>query len=260
MLKTTPNIESKNGREFCKTVEEKQPTLSDIPQLNPIKEKPITGPIEKIDCDENFLFEKQRVKAIENTDLFISVNTTINEQILSSSKIKELLNNHKSIMENFETTIRSSKEKIINIMKFLCTILSLFTTLLIVIVIFGILFLSMYNFPLSEFTVWFLLEFITSTIFIIFSIQGSNIAQISDREFNRYFKYVIIYAILLGVALLIMELYKNIQDVFICSFTWNSTSNNLEDNFEPIKCIVSLSVFCSCIYKIAMMIVYIILC
>ena len=260
-MKTVPNADIKTPNNNCRTIEVKEVVLEDVPPIGKSEEKKtVPGLITSLDCSVEFSFEKERIKAIENTQLFASVNTINNDCFLSSNKIKELLYNNKVAMDEFEKNCRDSKERIMNILKLLCIIFTLFATMNIIAVFFGMLFLSIANLPLANFIIWLCIELVTAILFVILSIQGSNINQYSNHAFEKYFKYLIIFCIFLIVLMIIIELNKDIKDVFKCGMSWGNENNEYNDNVLAMKCIMLLCVFCSLMYKTITLIVYIVLC
>lgn len=217
------------------------------------KESSRDGQLSNIECGSDFSFEKARIKAIEHTQLFASLNTgnVSHDSILGVSKVPDM----NDLLDNS----KQSKGKITCILQTMGTILSLFAILNLIAVLFAMLFLSVSNMPLTKYLFLLLIEIIFTTGFFIISLKSSTAEKLSLQTLSKYLKFIIVYSILLFSLMIILMLQQSINEALESACTLRS-SNSHEDTTNAVYSIVLLSVFFSCFYKIIVMIVNIILC
>ena len=187
------------------------------------KEEQLSG----IECTPDFSFEKERIKALEHTQLFVSLNSTnVNQDaVLCPSKVEEILYNNAITLKVWSTS-KHLAERISNTMRILCTVISLFSTVGILAVILAILFSTISSFSRSTYMHWLISEICCTIIYMIFSLKGSSADQFSLQTLNRYFKYLIIYGILMFSLLVILMLQKSLGEILECAINTNESDDS----------------------------------
>jgi len=241
------------------TLEPKAPSITSKNDLT--KENSKDGQLSDIDCTSDFSFEKARIKAIEHTQLFASLNTgnVSQDSMLKTSKTAEIFYNSTKNIDDLLTIARQSKVRIINIIQTIGTILSLFAILNFISVLFAMLFLSVSNMPLTKYLFLFIIEIVFTSIFFAISLKSSTAEKFSFKELNIYFRLVIVYAILLFSIMIILMLHQSLNEAFKSAASWHS-SNTFEDKVEAMYSITLISIFFSCTYKLIISILNIVFC
>jgi len=269
-MKTLPSIDKKfvNNANFPTEViisDRQTPNLTEqFPYTGiikaPIKDDNTEGKITNIENSVDFTFEKQRIKALESSSLFLSIQTAQagQDSILTSSKATEIICKNKQIV-TIGQEIRKLKDFYANLMKIMCIVLTLFASVNIIVAFFAILFLSISSISVGNFMVWILLEITISIIFIIISIKGTNSNNFIKENINSFLKYLGVYLILLILLIIVIEIQKNTKDAIKCALNFNNTQNTEDINSQSMLCIMLLFMFFSCVYKLIATIIYFVL-
>lgn len=219
------------------------------------------GQVNNIDCTEDFSFEKSRIKAIEHTQLFASLSTTpINQDnVLCNQSLHNMLFEKQLGIDAEKDKLKKSKEMVTRILKIVSIVLTLFSTANVIGAFFGILYLSISNIPISDFVAWLSLEIVITIIFMYISIKGSNASDFAFLYVNSYLKWLLIYGICLIVVLVVICIQKNLTSAIACSMNISKPGIEYSDYIASILCIVLVSMFFSTLYKLAIIIIYVIL-
>lgn len=257
-MKTIPNAESdtysfalKDSSAIPQLTENSKGKLVKCELKEETKDLIGDGPINGLDCGSDFSFEKSRIKAIENTSLFASLTT--NSQ---TNKLTEVINTAFKRKNYIEET----KGKLVNVLKSLCIIFTLIGTGNILVIFFGMIFLSISNIPLANFVFYFSFEICSVIVFIIVSINGSNVDRFTLPALNKYLKITIIYATILMSILLYIVIKENPKTLFRKAVNWGEANNSQDDNIRSIVCIVIICIMFSILYKVIALIIYTVIC
>ena len=262
-MKTKPENES-NTYSFCIRSDKDIPNLTEAIKVpwpekitkDKFKETTADGQLIIIDSCPDFSFEKERMKAIENSQLFSSVNTGDQQVIINSDKIKELMN----IAEERHNIVEKKKERIANGIKSLCIIFTLIGTANIIVEFFAMIILAITNIPLTGFLWSFIYEIFSTIIFIILCIKGSNIENFSVSAINTYLKFSILYLLILGIVTTLIELKENTITTIRKAMEWGNTGNSYEAYINTMNSIMLLCVIGSTLYKFIGIFISCILC
>lgn len=257
-MKTIPNSESdtysfalKDSSVIPQLTENSKGKLVKCETKEETKDLTGDGQIKGLECGSDFSFEKSRIKAIENSLLFASLTT--NNQ---TNKLTEVINT----AFRRKNYIEEAKGKLINVLKTLCIVFILAATGNILVVFFGMIFLSISNIPLANFVFYFSFEVCSVVIFIVISINGSNVDHFTLPALNKYSKIMIIYAITLMGVVLYVIIKENPTTIVKQAVNLGKTNNSQEDNTRSIVCIVIMCIIFSILYKVTALIAYIVIC
>ncbi len=219
------------------------------------------GRVASIDCNVEFSFEKERIKAIEHTQLFASLNTTpVNQDtVLMSTKLAELVYNdllHKGRTSALEI---QSKENVARILKVLSVVLVLFSTINIIAAFFAILFLSISSMPVGKFIVWISLEIFVSICFMCVSLKGAGAAGFKLLALRVYFRRLVIFFCALLVFFIVLCAIKPIAAALSCAVGWSDQNNTAEQGHDAMLCIVLACLFFTTLYKLLVTVAYVVL-
>ena len=220
------------------------------------------GRISHIDCAMEFSFEKERIKAIEHTQLFASLNTaSINQDsVLNSSKTTETIYNKQLLKVKATSELKEMKESVAKIIKTMSIVLTLIATVNIIGAFFAILFISLSSIPISGFIVWLSMEILVTIIFTCVSLKGSNASQFTSDAAVSFFKWLLSFLVMIIAFITVVSLQQSITSTFECALNWRNASNTQNESIESMKCVVMLALFFSSLYKLLVIIIYLILC
>ena len=270
MMKTTPNVEIEkisvpvSRTDFDSTgldqsVTEKNENIGDIKL--PVKREYMEDKVSKIDCHVEFSFEKERIKALENTEFFASLNTlTVNpDTVMTQNRIKEIIFNTLAMKGKEQNDTKKSKDAIGRIIKNTCIVFILFATGDIIATLFGLLFVSVSNMLNGDFTLWLILEVLIAILFVIVSLKGTKACEFTLLDLVRYFKYLFITGVLLICFLVAILIQKNLEEGFECAMTLREPGTTYEEYVEAALCVVLICLAFATMYKILIIAAYSIL-
>ena len=206
------------------------------------------GPVEKIDCSLDFAFEKHRIKAIENTDLYISANTTNFESDKQNLATRHAVENLKAINEKYQ--------KVDSATYWLRNLAIIFVLIYVAIVItyyIGMLILVMNNIPIKIYIVYLVLETLSSLLFLYICIRITGINRLTINTHQITIKICLIY-IILDIIFIIFATHNRSIETLIIRIK-NDTENDNEKNEKWLSYVI-LIIFLSNLIKIAVILTY----
>ncbi len=266
-MKTSPNIsdlrptEAPSSTEISKDLA--SPAIKATEKLSFLqfakgKLREEEGQIMSLDCTEEFSFEKERIRALEHSQLFQSLNTSQanQESVLTTTKIAELVRNNLALRQKLNAD-KQAKDFVGKILKVLSIVLALFSTANVIAAFFGILFLSISSMPIGNFMVWISAEIFVTICFLCLSLKGSGAAQFSLVSLSAYLKRVLVlFGALVGFFVALCA-QKTPRGAFECALGWNDPELTSKQSCEAMFCIVLICLTFSTLYKLLVVAVYI---
>jgi len=209
------------------------------------------GPIRDLDCTLDFTFEKNRIKAIENTELFASISTTAVGPDTQTFVLKQA---EKSILE-----VSGHYEKIDSICYWLRNVaigITLVTAVGIIGTFFAILFLSLNSVPIQDFVIWLSLESISCLAFMYISVKITGLNRMTINNIPYIFKFIIIYILAIIAVMIVANKINPISDAIQNNIP-NENAENKEIKRQKIINIIMIIFFFSCLLKLLVAVGYI---
>jgi len=206
------------------------------------------GPVNDLDCNLNFSFEKDRLKHMENTILFASVNKSnacVNMQV---QVLKEAELNLKVITNQYNII-----DLILYWTRNVSIIFCLIFTLEIVGAFFGILMTSSFAVLIYKYIIFLSLEIASSFAFLYLSIKMLGLNRITIRNSQRIFKFCLIFFISLIVTFIASSIYNSLGTLL------SSIKDKEADGREKTICIILICSYFFIALKIAITSGYIII-
>ena len=216
------------------------------------EEKVYDGPIGNLDCQTNFAFEKERVKAIEHTEFFVSVNTT---NLTAETQLKTLKQAKKNLQERDEQM--QQFDKIAACLKIFAIVITLVCAITMIATFFGVLLLSLSNVPIEDFITWLSAEAVATILFMYISVKISGLNRNTLQLYHRQFKLCLIFCIGLIVALVVVQQTKPMDQTYQCMLRSKQGSLEADQRKKSQVCIILFAFFLSCVYKLGVTLAYI---
>lgn len=244
-----------NCKQISKTVETTREEKEDTERISYTKvvkkEKLENGEMKQIDFSSDFAFEKERVKAITNTQLFISLNTTL-PNLVTPDKTGITFAGKEYDFSDDKDAQKKRKEGLAKTIKTLSIIQAIYCALDILMAFSLILYISINNTPLGEFLLWLSMEIVLDILLLIISFKGSNASEFDLLYANSYLKWLLIFGICLIALIVGVVLQRNIQESLKCAISQN-------EYYQKLLCITQLIIFFCCMYKLLVLFVVVIL-
>ena len=189
----------------------------------------------------NFLYEKERMKAMHTTDLYNSLNTI---KVKNTDPHKKNIDdkNCNSFIKCLKSDPKGEFIKIANLMKIVSIVITLAAVLNFLAIIGGMIYFQLLMITFEQFGIWVLIDIIYTTMFIYVSVKGINANNFTICDIERYIKYVVIYLILLLTYMMIVLFEKGPIESFDCAL-------NCQEETDRTFSIVLIFIWFSSIYK-----------
>lgn len=198
----------------------------------------MNGPISKLDCNLDFNFERDRIKALANTELFIMLNTTnldASIQSLTSKCIEKIIT---------ETTKAYTElNSITYYTRIIAVIFSIIFTLGLAFIVSTGVILWIFDNPIEGYLIPVSLDGITSLIFVCLSISLSDFNRFNIKNNQKMLKIYLIFIISMGVLIFSSYRGRTLTSLIMCA-------NNSElDTTLVLECFVLICTYISLILK-----------
>jgi hypothetical protein len=216
------------------------------------------GAVVSIDCSGEFSFEKERIRAIEHTQFFASLNTATlsQEPVILSSKMAAVVLRRQLATDDEREKCRHNKDCLAGVLKVVAVVLTLVATTNVICAFFTILFLSISSMPISEYILWLSIEIIMTIFLMYISIKGSNAAHFTIQLAINYLKWLLVYGIALVSVLVSVTLQGTLSETLHCALRWSESNSTHNERVHYMLCIVLLATFFSTLYKLIVTAIY----
>lgn len=170
------------------------------------------GPIKDLDCNLNFSFEKNRLRAMENSDFFVSVNTSSVGVNIQAQILKVAEQGLKEVSENYHTI-----DLALHWTRNVAIVSSLVLVLEVVGAFFGILMATTLSVSIEEYVVFLSLEAVSSMVLLYLSIRVTGLNRTTIRHSQRTFKFSLILLIALIVIFIVNSHYNSPGGLISCA-------------------------------------------
>ncbi len=209
------------------------------------------GPVGEIDCKLEFSFEKSRIKAIEHTELFASSMMSINPdaQLVAVKQAEQ----------NIALVARYGQQfdAVTYCLRTFAIIVTLFCTLDLIGTFFAVLLLCLSGVSFVEYIVWVSLETVSDVAFMYISVKITGLNRVTAAQSQPYFKLSLIYCVALIGLIIGVDQRKSFGSAIECvEYAGNDDATGAQRD-EGRLCILFIFFFAACIYKMAIMMVYV---
>ena len=203
--------------------------------------------VQKLDFDLDFSFEKNRIKIMENTELFASINSSNIGCDVQAEVIKHAEENFIEIHNRYKTI-----DYIVYWVRNLAIVFTLVFTIGMLGTFFGILLITTNDSLIQSYIIFLVSEAIASLMFIYLSMKMTSINRSRIEDSQRTFKFGLILLIILISIIIGTFQYINVRSLILCASA-KDTEIEIPDR---VVCVIMLYSFFSTIVKILVIIGY----
>ena len=255
-MKSVPNVQTTSKSSSLSLAEDKnqsrqyQNTTSHETEKTPYIQVKAQEKLNVKEFNQNeFAFEKERIKALQHTELYAALSTMNHVSV----PIRNLFNPLEKEGSDSNTKKCAALPQI---QKVVSVLLILYSIGDIVVTFFAIVFASIHSMPVVSYLTWIVAEFVLIAVFVFASIKGYNAGNFDISAANFHLWRVAIVIILQLGALMGAHISQGIKQMIICSMDWNKEGNDYESNAESMSCIIVVSFFFSCSIRLIMSGIY----
>ena len=210
------------------------------------------GHIQNVDCENTFTYEKERIKALEHTELYASLqsSTIIAEPTLFAS------NFHPSLPFSMDSGSVPNCDTIGKVQKIVSMIFMLYSIANFIGAFFAILFISISSLPIVKYLLWIVFEFGMTSVFIYVSIKGHNVTSKDFKNSGFHLCRVSVMIMILLGAVIGISFDFGVRKMLECAMEWNKEGNSYEVNVEAMRCIIVATFFFSSLNKLVISTLY----
>ncbi len=208
----------------------------------------------RLNFDNSFSYEKERLRAIQNTELFASLQSLASGPDVSILPLSALSSTTRTPLSAGQPTKKC--DKLAQIQRIVSIALVLYAIANFIGAFFAILYISISNLPIVKYLQWIIGEFLLTAAFIVVSIKGHNVGGPELRGASWHLYRVMGIVIVEMCLLLIVALAKGLYSSLECAMGWNRNGNTYDENADAMNCVIVVSFFFSCMAKLLCSLLY----
>jgi hypothetical protein len=215
------------------------------------------GVVQNLDCTNDFSFEKERIRAIEHTQLYTTLHSaTVNADIAVAIRAQTILGSKLSVEGRHLEQKWKTITHVQRVLSFICILYAISDMLL---TFFAVIFLSISSLPIMQYLLWIGAELGATLGFIYLTLKGYNTSRYEEPTVSQHILRVCVFLFLLLVLAVTVILERGANDTLASALNWNKEGCTYEENVEAMISITVLALLLSTLLKICLTLLYLVL-